>query len=204
MFRQGLTHLINREKDLRVCGQAESAELAFPAIGRLKPDVVLVDISLPGKSGLDLIKQLRGVNRRIKLLVVSMHDEALYADRVLRLGGDGYIMKQEDPEEIIDAIRDILSGHIYVSEAVMASLPKAAPKRTAEAEVRLIDQLTDQELEILELVGLGKNARQIARQLRLESRAVSARLAEMRKKLRLKSANELLRYAVCWVETDGA
>jgi DNA-binding NarL/FixJ family response regulator len=174
------------------------------AIAQLKPDLALVDITLPGKSGLELIKELRAVNRRVKLLVISMHDEALYADRVLRAGGDGYIMKQEDPEEIIHAIRDVLGGHIYVSEEVLASRPRAALKRRPKAKVRPLDRLTDSELEILELLGQGKSNREIAGQLRLRVATVIGRCKEMQRKLNLKHTNELIRYAVCQVESGLA
>jgi DNA-binding NarL/FixJ family response regulator len=203
VFRQGLVHLINAEKDLRVCGQADNAEEALGEIARLKPDLALVDISLPGKSGLELIKEVRAVNRTVKLLVVSMHDEALYADRVLRAGGDGYIMKQEDPSEIIHAIRDILCGRLYVSEDLMGGASKAAAKRPSKGKARLLDKLTDEELEVLELLGLGKTRGEIARQLGVGHRIVAARCAEMRAKLNFKNDNELIRYAVCWVETGG-
>ncbi|MCX6928797.1 MAG: response regulator transcription factor [Verrucomicrobia bacterium] len=111
VFREGLAQIINSESDLTVCGEAEDAEHALEAIPGLKPDLVLVDITLPGKGGLELIKELRDLNSSVKLLVLSMHDEALYADRVLRAGGDGYIMKEEDPEEVVHAIRDVLRGH---------------------------------------------------------------------------------------------
>jgi DNA-binding NarL/FixJ family response regulator len=110
--------VVSREKDLTVCGEASAADQAFKAIGQAKPDVVLVDITLPDKSGLELVKELRAVDRKIKLLVVSMHDAALYADRALEAGGDGYFRKQGDPEELIHAIREMLDGRIYVSEDV--------------------------------------------------------------------------------------
>ena len=204
VFREGLTHIVNAEEDLTVCGEAGDAEQALPDIARLKPHVVVVDISLPGMSGLELIKELRARNGGVKLLVVSMHDEALYADRVLRAGGDGYIMKQEDPEEIIHAIRDVLDGHIYVSEEVMASRPKAPPKSPAPAKASPIEQLTDSELEILEMLGRGKSNSEIARQLRVSTKTVLADCKRIQKKLDLKHTHELLRYAVCWVETGAA
>src|SRR5207302_1303000 len=119
VFRQGLVQIVNAEEDLMICGQGSDADQAREDILRFVPDIAVVDISLPGKSGLDLIRELRAAKCKVKLLVVSMHDEALYADRVLRAGGDGYIMKQEDLDEIIHAIRDVLGGHIYVSEEVM-------------------------------------------------------------------------------------
>jgi len=200
VFCEGLVQIIGGEKDLRVCGEAGDADRALPAIARLKPDLVLVDITLPGKSGLELIKELRSQGSQVKILVVSMHDEALYADRVLRAGGDGYIMKQEDPEEIVHAIRDVLGGHIYVSEEVLASTANAALQRISERETRPLDQLTDLELNILELLGRGKNNHEIARQLHFDVREIATHCAQIRKKLRLKSDNALIRYAAFWAE----
>lgn len=200
VFREGLVQIIAAEKDLSVCGEAGDADHALQTIARLKPDLVLVDITLPGKSGLELIRELRSRDSQVRILVVSMHDEALYADRVLRAGGDGYIMKQEDPEEIVHAIRDVLGGHIYVSEEVLASNANAVLKRTDKPETRLLDQLTDLELNILELLGRGKTTQEIARQLHLHVRKILADCAQMRRKLRLKSDNGLVRYAAFWVE----
>jgi len=202
VFRKGLAQILNREPDLRVCGAAENAEEALPLILEKKPAVVLVDLSLPGKNGLDLIRELRQVNREIRVLVISMHDEALYADRVLRAGGDGYIMKQEDPEEIVHAIHDVLAGHIYVSENVLASRERSSAQGAAED--RPLDQLTDSELELLELLGSGKGHQEIANQLSLNRRTVGVLCARIRAKLNLQSARELTRYAVCWVETGAA
>jgi DNA-binding NarL/FixJ family response regulator len=199
-FREGLEQIISGEKDLSVCGEAGDADHALRAITRLKPDLVLVDITLPGKSGLELIKELRSRNSKVRILVVSMHDEALYADRVLRAGGDGYIMKQEDPEEIVHAIRDVLGGHIYVSEEVLAGTAKTSGKRADQLEARPLDQLTDLELNILELLGRGNNNREMARQLHMDVRKIAAHCTQMRRKLKLKSDNALVRYAVFWVE----
>ncbi len=204
VFREGLAHIVNDEEDLTVCGEAGDAEHALPQIARLKPHLVVVDISLPGMSGLELIKELRARNGGVKLLVVSMHDEALYADRVLRAGGDGYIMKQEDPEEIIHAIRDVLDGHIYVSEEVLAGQPKAPPKRPAETKAPRIELLADAELEVLELLGRGKSNEEIAAQLGLGTQTVLDHCQRIQEKLKLKHTNELLRYAVCWVEKGAA
>ena len=118
VLRETLVQIVSREKDLTVCGQASAARQAFKAVGRVKPDLVLVDITLPGKSGLELVKELRAVDRKIKLLVVSMHDGALYADKALHAGGNGYLRKQGNPEELIRAIRDTLDGRIFVSKDV--------------------------------------------------------------------------------------
>jgi DNA-binding NarL/FixJ family response regulator len=202
VFRQGLVKMVNAEGDLTVCGEAGDAESALPAIRGTRPDVVLVDITLPGRSGLQLIKDLRGMKPKPKLLVVSMHDEALYANRVLRAGGDGYIMKQEDPEEILHAIRDILQGRIYVSEAVMASKPRTPARAEVGQPKPRLEALSDTELEALELLGRGKSPREIARELSLSAKQVGAQCTQMRKKLGFKSANQLIRYAVCWVEAS--
>jgi len=203
VFRQGLVQMVDAEPDLSVCGQASDAVQALQQIARLKPDLALVDISLPGKSGLELIKELRAVNRSIKLLVVSMHDEALYADRVLRAGGDGYIMKQEDLDEIIHAIRDVLGGRIYVSEEVMdgRSKGRVSPSKT---KARPLDQLTDAELELLELLGKGRSNTEIARRLGVSVPSLQSRYSRMKRKLNIKTAKALLRYAICWVETGSA
>jgi DNA-binding NarL/FixJ family response regulator len=139
----------------------------------------------------------------VKLLVVSMYDEALYADRVLRAGGDGYIMKEESADEIIHAIRDVLEGHIYVSEEVMAGNQNVSAKRAPNPEKRPLDQLTDLELNVLELLGQGKSNDEIAAQLRIHAAEVQGRCEVLREKLKLKTGNSLIRYAVCWVETGA-
>jgi DNA-binding NarL/FixJ family response regulator len=200
VFREGMILVINREPDLKICGQAASAEEALTAFPPLAPDLLLVDITLPGKNGLEFIKELRQSNREVKVLVVSMHDEALYADRVLRVGGDGYIMKEEAPEEIVHAIRDVLDGHIYVSEEVMAASSKALQTKGA-THTRPLDLLTDLELEILELLGQGNDKEAIARQLHSTAKMVSSQCTQIRKKLDFKNTSELVHYAVNWVKT---
>ena len=200
VFREGLVRMLSTEKDLEVCGEAGDYDHGLKNIQRFRPDIVLVDLELPGKSGLDLIKKIRALKLPVKLLVVSMYDEALYADRVLRAGGDGYIMKEESPEEIVHAIRDVLEGHIYVSEEVMASQFKA-PSKPAKSEENRLDQLSDLELSVLELLGRGQNNDEIADKLGVKVKEIIARAGEIRKKLKLKTDNALIRYAVCWVET---
>lgn len=204
VFREGLAQIVGGEKDLDVCGTAGSAAEAFSKIALNKPDLILVDLGLPGKSGLEFIKEIRTSDRTIKLLVISMHDEALYANRVLRAGGDGYIMKQENPEEIVHAIRDVLGGHIYVSEEVMANGAKESSIKPPKAKARPLDSLTDTELEILESLGKGKSNQEIARQIRSNARTVATHCARIRRKLKLKTDNAVIRYAVCWVESGKA
>jgi DNA-binding NarL/FixJ family response regulator len=200
VFRDGLSKLLNAEGDLMVCGEAGDAKQGLKSIVKLKPDLAVVDIGLPGKSGLELIKEIRALKLTVKLLVVSMFDEALYAQRVLRAGGDGYIMKQEDPEEIIHAIRDVLAGHIYVCEEVFASDASKLPaKKTAGS----LDQLTDSELEVLEALGQGKSTQEISLQTGLSDAEVNAHGNSIRRKLKLKNFNALIRYAVCWVEDSS-
>lgn len=197
VFREGLAQVINREPDMEVCGQAGNADDGLEAILKLKPDVALVDISLPGKNGLALIRELRRTEKTLKILVVSMHDESLYADRVLRAGGDGYIMKQEDPEEVVQAMRDILAGHTYVSEEVMGSQKKSGKKGHADD----MDRLSDSQLEILELIGRGQTTQDIARKLGIAPDDVARATSEICAELNLSSETELLRYAVRWVES---
>ena len=204
VFREGLVRMLGSEKDLEVCGEAGDFEKGLKGVKQLKPDLILVDLELPGKSGLDLIKKVRALKLPVKMLVVSMYDEALYADRVLRAGGDGYIMKEESPDEIIHAIRDVLDGHIYVSEDVMAGNAKISSKpAVAKSEHRPLDNLTDMELNILELLGRGQNNNEIADKLGLKAKEIANHCAQVQKKLKIKTDNALIRYAVCWVETGA-
>jgi len=204
VYAEGLVEMLKNEPDLALCGQAGSAEKALRDIPVLKPDLVLVDITLPGMSGLDLIKRLRPKYRELKLLVISMREEQLFAARVLRAGGDGYVMKQQDPGDIIDAIRDVLAGHIYVSEEVIASGSKTSRKGHPQPRSRPIDRLSDLELEILGLLGAGKSYAEIASHLDLNAKSLSSHCAKMRKKLRLSNPNALIRFAVCWTGSGEA
>ena len=204
VFREGLVQSLREETDLVVCGEAGTTAEALRAIAKSKPDLVLVDITLPDRSGLELIRQVRSRNHEVKLLVLSMHDEALYANRVLRLGADGYIMKQEEAQEIVHAIRDVLAGRIYVSEEVLTRRVKPAVKRRGRERGEPLARLTDGELEMLELVGRGLSPSEIAGRLKLGRAAVTARCAQMRRKLRLKSNAALVRYAARVAESGSS
>jgi len=197
VFRDGLSKLLNAEDDLTVCGEAGDAKQALKSIVKLKPDLAVVDLGLPGKNGLELIKEIRGLKLMVKLLVVSMFDEALYAQRVLRAGGDGYVMKQADPQEIVFAIRDVLAGHIHVSEDVFE---RDLLNQPSGKKAGALDLLTDSELEVLELLGHGKSSKEISHQLGLSSAEVNAHGNSIRRKLKLKSSNALIHYAVSWVD----
>lgn len=201
VYRDGLARVLNDQPDLVVCGAAATAEAALPEIRRLRPDLVLIDITLPGRSGLQLIREIRRRDRAVKLLVVSMHDEAVYAERVLRAGGDGYIMKEEDAQEIVCAARDVLLGRIYVSEDVLAARRASTPRGGRRASRRLLDRLADDELRLLELLGRGKDMSEMAGVLGIPLSRVRQQCLGIRRKLGLKNEVSLVRYAVCWVES---
>jgi DNA-binding NarL/FixJ family response regulator len=203
MMRQGLSQLIGEEADLTICGEAEKASQALEGIGKLKPDLVLVDISLPDKNGLELIKDMQATQPGLMVLVISMHDESLYAERVLRAGGRGYIMKQEGGKKLMAAIRQVLSGQIYVSEKMSARILEGFSGRHASTGSSPVDKLSDRELEVLELVGEGKGTREIAAQLHLSVKTVEVHRAHIKEKLALKTAPELVRFAVRWVEAQS-
>jgi DNA-binding NarL/FixJ family response regulator len=203
IFRDGLIQMLSSESDLEICGKAGNYATGLKGIKQTAPDVAIIDLELPDKSGLDLIKKIRELGLTIKLLVVSMYDEALYADRVLRAGGDGYIMKQESPEEIVHAIRDVLGGHIYVSEEV--SFRKSIGRKSISKQRQSsFDRVTDLELNILELLGRGKENSEIAKQLNLQIDQVAEHCKQMRKKLKIKTNNALIVYAVSWVGDPSA
>jgi DNA-binding NarL/FixJ family response regulator len=203
MMRQGLAQLINNEPDLAVCCEAENAVQALAHVGASRPDLVLADISLPDKNGLELIKDIRAMNPELPVLVVSMHDEALYAERVLRAGGRGYIMKQEGGKRMMEAIRQVLDGHIWVSEKMSARILELFSGRRNEVSRSPIDGLSDREFEIFQFIGQGKGTRDIAQKLHLSVKTVEVHRLHIKKKLQVKTAAELIRQAVRWVEAQA-
>jgi DNA-binding NarL/FixJ family response regulator len=202
LMRQGLAQLINNEPDLVACGEAEGAQAALDYIRNHKPDLVLVDISLPDKHGLELIKDLQALHPGLPVLVVSMHDESLYAERVLRAGGRGYIMKQEGGKKMMEAIRTVLSGQIYVSEKMSAKILEIFSGRRSESNRSPIEKLTDREFEVFQMIGQGRGTRQIAEALHLSVKTVEVHRLHIKRKLELADAPSLVRYAVRWVETQ--
>jgi len=204
MMRQGLAQLIGAEPDLAVCGEVETAEIALDSIGALKPDLVLADISLPGKNGLELIKDFQAMQPGLAVLVISMHDESLYAERVLRAGGRGYIMKQEGGKKLMQAIRQVLEGKIYVSEKMSADILEMFSGRRAGAKNSPVEKLTDREFEVFQFIAQGKGTRDIAEKLHLSVKTVEVHRANIKAKLKLQSASELIHYAVRWSESQGA
>lgn len=201
LVREWLTNLINEQPDLAVCGEAETAPEAMRAILSLKPDVAIVDISLKNSSGIELIKDLKQTSPGTAVLVLSMHEEAHYAERALRAGAKGYIMKRESTRKVISAVRQVLGGGLYISEDIAASLAAQFVSGKPLAQNSPIDQLSDRELEVFELLGQGRGTRQIAGVLRVSVKTVQAYCARIKEKLSLSSATELLREAVRWYES---
>jgi DNA-binding NarL/FixJ family response regulator len=204
MMREGLAQLIRHEADLNVCGEAGSANETLDLVEKLKPDLVLVDISLPEKSGLELIKDLQALHPGVRTLVISMHDESLHAERVLRAGARGYIMKQEGGSKIMQAIRQVLAGQIYVSGKMSARILETFSGHGLKTGGSPIERLTDREFEVFRLIGQGIGTREIARRLSLSVKTVEVHRANIKQKLGLRGATELVRHAVRWVETSGA
>ena len=201
MMREGLRTLISRERELIVCGEAETAGQAIDAVANLKPDIVLADITLPGPNGIELIKDICALQHAVLMLVVSMHDESLYAERVLRAGARGYIMKQESGPTMMHAIRQVLAGRIHLSDKMSARiLEYVAGNRT---ETSPIERLSDREWEVFQLIGRGKSTVQIAEELHLSPKTVETHRARVKEKLDLRTMNKLISFASRWVETQG-
>jgi DNA-binding NarL/FixJ family response regulator len=200
VLREGLVHLINQEPDLLVCGVAENIPQMWQVLSASCPDLVLTDLTLGNSSGLDLIKDLHVRAPRLPMLVLSMHDELLYAGRVLRSGARGYVMKREKPEVLLGAIRKVLRGEIAVSGHVTSQLLLGYAKGQAGAAEHALTPLSDRELDVLTLIGQGCTTSQIAHMLRLSPKTVWTHRAHIMKKLQLQNPTELVRYATHWVE----
>jgi DNA-binding NarL/FixJ family response regulator len=204
MTREGLAQLIGNQPDLEVCGEAGNAFEALEKIVSLKPDIVLSDITLPGKNGLELIKDIQAMHPGVLVLVISMHDEALYVERVLRAGGCGYVMKQEGGKKIAEAIRHVLSGHIHVSEKMSAKILEVCSGRRTNTTASAVETLTDREFEVFQLIGQGLETKQMADKLHLSTKTVEIHRVRIKAKLKLNSLPALIRYAVRWVESEDA
>jgi DNA-binding NarL/FixJ family response regulator len=207
IVRQGLAQLINHEQDLMVCGEAEDARTTLDLLPEAKPGLVIVDISLRGMDGLELIKSIKSRHVRLPTLVVSMHDESLYAERALRAGAMGYIMKQEGMEKMIVAVRRVLEGRIYLSEdmdsRVLQKMMGTSPSPTVKPASAL-ESLSDRELEIFGLLGRGYGSRQIAEVLYLSIKTVDSYRANIKTKMQFKNSIELLQHATQWVDLAKA
>lgn len=198
IVREGLAESINREPDFLVCAQAEDHQEALKAFEGAKPDLVVIDLMLKSSSGLELIKDIHSRWPRVLILVVSMHDETLYAERVLRAGAQGYITKQEATRDILLAIRRVLSGGIYLNERTASSVLARLASKTQAVSDSIADLLADRELQVFELTGQGLSTREIAGQLHIDMKTVDTYRARIKEKLNLKTSSELLQLAIRW------
>ncbi len=202
LMRKGLGMTLDAEPDLEVVGQADSAEEALELIADLKPDLVVIDISLPGMSGLELVKHVEAMYEAMKMLVVSRHDETLYAERSIRAGAKGYVMKLEASDVIVEAARRVLNGGIYVSQEINERLLMSMATGNSLMNESPLQLLSDRELEVFELIGNGVGTREIAERLHLATKTVESYRARIKEKLNLDSATELMQHAVQWVQNE--
>jgi len=203
MMRTGLAQLIDNEPDLKVSAEADNAGQAINLVTKQKFDLALLDISLPDKNGLELIKDIHAIHPHLPLLVVSMHDELIYASRVLRAGGRGYIMKQEGGQKFLHAIRQVLAGKIFVSEKMSSRILENFSGNQPKDYSSPVQQLSDREFEVFQFIGNGIGTRAISEQLHLSIKTVEVHRANIKEKLGLKTATELVRFAVRWVDSQG-
>ena len=204
IVRQGLALLINREPDLLVCGEAEDAMGAMHVLASSKPDLLIVDLSLNGPDGIDLLKNIRVTHPTLPVLILSMHDELIYAERALRAGANGYIMKQVATEKVLVAVRRILAGEIYVSDRIANRMLKHYITGAGTLRNSSIADLSDRELEVFRLIGEGHGTRQIAEALHLSVKTVESYQAHIKEKLSLRSARELMQHAIRWAMNEKA
>lgn len=200
IFSMGMTELINQEDDLEVCGNADNIASALKAIAQLHPDLIIVDLALKGEQGIDLITEVEKSKQEIPMLVLSMYDEAIHAERCILAGARGYIMKQEASESVIEALRHILAGNIYVSCKIMNKMVAKLTGKSGAADISATNRLTNRELEVLTLIGKGLAASEIADKLHVSPKTIGTYRERLKEKLELKHGAELVRYAVLWVE----
>ncbi len=200
IFREGLTLLINRSDDLEICGEAEDTDTAMKSIKQLGPDIILLDITLKESSGLELIRDLQKVLPGIPVLILSMHDEIFYAERVIKAGAKGYIMKQESSDILMGAIKKVLGGKIYLSEKMTERALDSYSDKGKRGATSPVENLSNRELQVLELIGRGYTTYQIAKETNLNVKTIGTYREKIKLKLNLKSATELTKYAIHWIE----
>ncbi|MCH9683134.1 MAG: response regulator transcription factor [Deltaproteobacteria bacterium] len=203
LVRQGLASLINKSSDLRVIGQAPDSQKALALMAEKEPDVAVVDLSLAGGSGLDLIKEIGRRHPSVTVLVLTMHDELFYAERALRAGARGYVKKGEETDEVLEAIRQVRRGEVYVSESLRSTLIQRAADPGPNAPSSAVESLSDRELEVFELVGRGEPTREIARMLSVSVKTVETHRHRIKEKLGLSTGTQMVRYAIRWVEREA-
>jgi len=202
VVRFGIAQLINRQSDLVVCGEEEDARKALDAIIRLKADLIIADLSLKDSSGLELIRNIKAQFPALPILVVSVHDETVYAEIAFRAGALGYLMKQEALEKIVTAIRRVLSGSVYVSDALGAKMLQQQVRGNTDVQQPAIKSLSDREVEVFHLIGQWKKTKEIASELHLSVKTVEYYREQIKRKLNLKDASELTQYATAWVQRE--
>jgi DNA-binding NarL/FixJ family response regulator len=203
MMRAGLAQLINKQPDMEIGSEAGTPAEAMSALSASNPDLLLTDLTMPGRSGLEFIRDIHALHPDLPILVVSMHDELLHAERVLRAGARGYIMKEAGGEKLLAAIRQVLSGQAYVSEKMSATLLDKLSGRKPRGSNSPIEKLSDREFEIFQLIGQGRSTRDIAKQLHISPKTVDVHRGHIKEKLELKDATSLVRHAVRWLETQN-
>jgi DNA-binding NarL/FixJ family response regulator len=203
MIRERLAEVMVREPDLVVCGEAEDARTALALADTAKPDLAIVDLTLRASHGLDLIKDLRVRCPHVAILVVSMHEEAILAERAIRAGARGYITKQEATRKVLTAVRAVLDGRVYLSDTMTQKLASKLVCQTHPGRSCSIDLLTDRELRVFQLIGEGRGTREIAQELALHIATIETYRARIKEKLHLRDANDLRRHAISWVTSEA-
>ncbi len=203
LVSEGIAQLIGAKGGLTVCGTAASAHEGFDLVAKTKPDLVIVDLSLPGKSGLELIKDIHAAYPEVAILTLSMHEESLYAERALRAGARGYLMKSEGGQKLLEGIQRVLEGGIFVSESVASRVLERFSGRRAKPMLSPVESLSDREFEVFLLIGRGLGTRQIADQLHLSIKTVEAYRGSLKEKLKLASGPELVHYAISWQQSQA-
>ena len=204
MTREGLAAIINRQPDLEVCCEASNPAEVMYRLSKSRPDLMLTDMTMPGRSGIEFLKDVHAMLPELPMLVLSMHDEMLYAERVLRAGAQGYLMKDAGSAKVLEVIRLVLSGQTYVSPQMSARILDAVTGRRPRGSTSPIEKLSDREFEVFELLGRGKSTREVARVLKLSPKTVDVHRGRIKEKLQLKDATSLIHHAVRWVETQSA
>jgi len=202
MTRAGVVHLLSKQLDMIVCGEVGNPAEALSEIPKTCPDLLLTDMTMPGRSGVEFIKDVLALHASLPILVVSMHDELIYAERAIRVGARGYIMKEAGGDKLLGAIRHVLSGQVYVSQEMSARILNNLSGHKPRGSHSPIEKLSDREFEVFQLIGQGKSTRDIATQLHLSPKTVDVHRGHIKEKLELKDATSLVRHAVRWVETQ--
>ena len=202
VLRQGIAQLIREQEDFQVVGEADDTRKAITVVQQTKPDGIVLDVTLKGASGIEAAKDIKAIYPRAKILMLSMHDENIYASRALKAGASGYIMKQEPPEKVLFALRKVMNGDVYVSEQYGARLLSNLASGRGDAATSPVDSLSDRELEVFSLIGQGLGTRAIAERLSLSVKTIESHRAHIKEKLNLESATELVHYAIQWEQGE--